>query len=59
VAKVQGERVDTRSLDPETGWAFWSFFREPIFVSGDRLGNGQHRVCALRLAGVERCPIEL
>ena len=45
-------------LDECTRWAALSFLVEPIFVDGPRLGNGQHRVCAMKMAGVERCPIE-
>jgi hypothetical protein len=44
--------------DPCTGYAIASFWAEPIFVDGRRLGNGQHRVCAMKLAGVPQCPIE-
>jgi hypothetical protein len=35
-----------------------SFFYHPIFLDGDGLGNGQHRVCAMKLGGAQRCPIE-
>jgi hypothetical protein len=38
--------------------AMCSFFWEPIFINGTLLGNGQHRVCAMKLAGVPRCLIE-
>jgi hypothetical protein len=34
------------------------FFREPVWISGDGLGNGQHRSCAMRVAGGKSCPIE-
>jgi hypothetical protein len=47
-----------RQLRPaDAEWLYW-LFAEPIFISATQLGNGQHRVCAMRLAGVERCPIE-
>lgn len=56
-----GSRVtaETEGLDHETAWAAWEFFAEPIWISGgDRLGNGQHRVCAMKCAGVLEAPIE-
>jgi hypothetical protein len=45
--------------DSLTAWMAWSFFDEPIWVQGQDgpLGNGQHRVCAMKVAGVTRCPI--
>ena len=43
-------------LDQEECEMLWSFFAEPIFCSGNSLGNGQHRVCAMKLAKVPRCP---
>jgi hypothetical protein len=45
-------------LDKCTAWAALSFFVEPIFIDGHRLGTGQHRVCAMKMAGAARCPIE-
>jgi hypothetical protein len=50
--------IASRGLDDRTAEWFCSFFSEPIFVVGDTLGNGQHRVCAMKLAKVLRCPIE-
>jgi hypothetical protein len=44
--------------DACTGWGIVSFRSHPIFLNGDELGNGQHRVCAMKLADVARCPIE-
>lgn len=49
---------ETRNLDEETDWAAWEFFTEPIFVDGGRLGNGQHRVCAMKCVGVRAAPIQ-
>jgi hypothetical protein len=46
------------NLSIETQWASESFFAEPIWIDGPLLGNGQHRVCAMKLAGVERCLVE-
>jgi hypothetical protein len=47
-----------RSMDSETAWALYSFVGQPIIWNGgQRLGNGQHRVCAMKLQGVERCPV--
>jgi hypothetical protein len=46
------------ALDDCTAWAACSFFDEPISISGHTLGNGQHRVCAMKTQGVARCPIE-
>jgi hypothetical protein len=51
-------RVDTSELDDETSWAAWSFFEEPIWLSGYRLGNGQHRTCAMKCARVAQAPGE-
>lgn len=45
-------------LGGATAQALYSFFADPIFVSGESLGNGQHRVCALKLARARHCPIE-
>lgn len=45
-------------LSAETKWAAESFFAEPIWINGPLLGNGQHRVCAMKLAGVPRCLVE-
>lgn len=42
----------------ETAEALYSFWLEPIFLNGPLLGNGQHRMCALKLTGVPRCLIE-
>lgn len=50
--------IATQQLDSATAEALHSFFAEPIFVSGDGLGNGQHRVCAMKVARVPHCPIE-
>lgn len=50
--------IASARLDQDTAEAFRSFFTEPIFVANDTLGNGQHRVCAMKLAKVPRCPIE-
>ena len=36
----------------------WEFFREPVWINGKSLGNGQHRSCALRVAGGKTCPVE-
>jgi hypothetical protein len=47
-----------RSTDDKTRWAFYSLKFDPIiWHGGDGLVNGQHRVCAMKLAGVSRCPI--
>lgn len=45
-------------LDAATRWAAESFFVEPIWINGPLLGNGQHRVCAMKLADVPRCLVE-
>lgn len=46
------------NLGIATRWAAESFFAEPIWINGPLLGNGQHRVCAMKLAGVPRCLVE-
>lgn len=68
-ARVAVELVEAGGPDPGDGyepaethtgctpWAIVSFFAYPIHLDGDRLGNGQHRVCAMKVTGVERCPI--
>jgi hypothetical protein len=45
-------------LSAATRWAAESFFAEPIWINGPLLGNGQHRVCAMKLASVPRCLVE-
>lgn len=58
-ADVVEEAAKSNGVDPATEWALWSFFEHPIFLDGpDDLGNGQHRVCAMKIAGVFRCPVE-
>lgn len=52
------EAADQRGFDVCTASALVAFFAEPIFVDADGLGNGQHRVCAMKLAKVQYCPIE-
>ncbi|HEU5061740.1 MAG TPA: hypothetical protein VFT79_01150 [Solirubrobacterales bacterium] len=51
------ETADAK-LDAPTQWAAGSFFVEPIWINGSLLGNGQHRVCAMKRAGVPRCLVE-
>jgi hypothetical protein len=53
-----GEALSQVDLTVETRWAAESFFIEPIWINGQSLGNGQHRVCAMKLAGVPRCLVE-
>ncbi len=50
---------DERLDDEDRGWLA-SLFRDPIcWDDGDgSLTNGQHRLCALRAAGVPACPVE-
>lgn len=50
--------IASQEMDDSTAEALCSFFKDPIFLSDDGLGNGQHRVCAMKLAQVPRCPIE-
>jgi hypothetical protein len=45
-------------MDRDTEEAMYGFIWEPIIWNGGaRVGNGQHRVCAMKLAGVPRCPV--
>jgi hypothetical protein len=45
-------------MDEATQWALFSFVAEPIiWGGGGELGNGQHRVCAMKLAKASRCPV--
>ncbi|HEX4304841.1 MAG TPA: hypothetical protein VHZ54_02285 [Solirubrobacterales bacterium] len=54
-----GVALDERLvLSDDTRWAAESFFIEPIWIDGPLLGNGQHRICAMKLAGVRRCLVE-
>jgi hypothetical protein len=57
-ASVAAEFLSKIKLPDETGLAAWSFFADPIWINGPLLGNGQHRVCAMKLAGVPRCLVE-
>lgn len=50
--------IDLHGLDEQTEWAAYDLFVEPIFIDGDRLGNGQHRTCAMKCAGVAAVPIQ-
>jgi hypothetical protein len=57
---ISEEDVDAavEGRDACIAWGVSSFFfEEPIFVSGDKLGAGQHRVCAMKVAGVPYCPV--
>ena len=47
-----------REIGAELGWHLRYLFVEPIFVSGARLGNGQHRVCAMKAQGMPLVPVE-
>lgn len=53
-----GKAFSRANLSEETRWAAESFFIEPIWINGPLLGNGQHRVCGMKLAGVTRCLVE-
>ena len=50
--------AEAREADEATAWAVYWLFAHPIFIDGRSLGNGQHRVCAMKVAGISRCPIE-
>jgi hypothetical protein len=44
-------------MDAETARALLSFLIEPIIWNGGHLlANDRHRACAMKLAGVRRCP---
>lgn len=51
------ERLGDTTREAEGVWSLLS--REPVWLDGPQLGNGQHRVCAMKLAGAKRCPVEL
>jgi hypothetical protein len=53
-----GEVLARADLPGESRWGAESFFVQPIYVDGPFLGNGQHRVCAMKLAGVDQCLVE-
>jgi hypothetical protein len=53
-----GAALDRVAMSEDTRWAAESFFVEPIWIDGPLLGNGQHRVCAMKLAGVQSCVVE-
>jgi hypothetical protein len=50
--------IKLAGLDEGTQRAAFDLFAEPIFLNGDRLGNGQHRTCAMKSSGVSSVPIE-
>jgi hypothetical protein len=52
------EALARADLPGESRWAAESFFVQPIYLDGPFLGNGQHRICAMKLAGVDRCLVE-
>jgi hypothetical protein len=56
------ERLTTAARDAGLGTAavegIWEFFSEPVWIDGSRLGNGQHRSCAMRVSGGASCPVE-
>jgi hypothetical protein len=55
------DAIDARlaaGADAKTMSAVLSLSDEPIWINGDRLGNGQHRSCAMRAAGADTCPVE-
>ena len=43
--------------EPLNEHLFW-LFADPILLNGDQLGNGQHRVCAMKAQGVSQVPVE-
>lgn len=47
-----GAGFDARAIEGAA-----SFFAEPMFIDGDRLGSGQRRSCAMRLASVLHWPL--
>jgi hypothetical protein len=53
------EAARRAGADECTAAAAETFFGEPVHVNGDQVGGGQHRVCAMKLTGVGRCPITL
>lgn len=53
-----GEAFSRANLSEETRWAAESFFIKPIWIDGPLLGNGQHRVCGMKLAEVTQCLVE-
>jgi hypothetical protein len=58
-AEAISKAVASHELDDDDAMELWMLFGHPIFLAGASLGNGQHRVCAMKLAGVQRCPIEV
>lgn len=55
---VVAEFLLRADLPEEAMWAASSLFADPIWINGSLLGNGQHRVCAMKLAGVSHCLVE-
>ena len=61
LASVAAEIAGARGGDEMTMWMAHSLFADPIFLMRSdlpALGNGQHRVCAMKIAGVMRCVID-
>lgn len=52
-------QTDERLTDQDRYWLHW-LFTDPIsWNDGDsNITNGQHRICALRAAGLESCPVD-
>jgi hypothetical protein len=55
--EIADQAVRSIEMDDETAWALISLVADPIlWGGGDEVANGQHRVCAMKLAGASRCP---
>ena len=52
------EWLNSEGLEDEDLWAAVSFFREPIWVDGKRLGTDNTVPCAMKVYGVRRCLAE-
>jgi hypothetical protein len=61
LASVAAEIAIARGGDELTVCMAHSLFADPIFLMRGRqssLGNGQHRMCAMKIAGIESCVMD-
>lgn len=54
-----GERATALGATRDVAMAVYELFARPISHADGELCDGQHRTCAMRVAGAIRCPIEV
>lgn len=56
---AQRSAADERLTESDRSWLYWLFADPIMWDDGDSIvANGQHRICALRAASVELCPVQ-